>query len=136
MKIFTTNGTERVLSDHAFLISETDEKGMIVFANDDFCQLTDYPLSELIGRPHNVVRHPDMPSSIFQSLWNTIKEGRVWTGFVKNKNRSGTEYHWAYATVYPVMREGRRYYISCRRKPTVEELEELAEYHDSINLFY
>lgn len=122
MQIFTSNGAERILTDKAFLVSETDEKEIIVFANDDFCTIADYRVSDLIGRPHNIVRHPDMPKAAFKSLWDTVHEGKIWTGFVKNKTRSGSEYYWVYATVFPITRNGRRHYISCRRKPTRDEI--------------
>lgn len=121
--IYTSNGAERILSDKAFLVSETDEKGIIIFANDDFCNIADYRVEDLIGQPHNIVRHSDMPRAAFKDLWDTIKAGKTWTGFVKNKTRGGNQYYWVYATVYPVMREGRRHYISCRRKPTADEIE-------------
>jgi PAS domain S-box-containing protein len=123
MELFTTKGSERVLSEKAFLISETDEKGIIVFANDDFCTIADYNVDELIGKAHNIVRHPEMPRAAFKDLWDTINRGEVWTGFVKNKTKSGTQFYWVFATVYPVMRDGKRHYISCRRKPTADEIE-------------
>lgn len=63
--IYTTNGAERILTDKAFLVSETDERGVIVFANDDFCNIADYRVDELIGQPHNIVRHSDMPRAAF-----------------------------------------------------------------------
>ena len=63
---------ETVLDEYAFLVSETDEKGNIKFANDDFCRVAGYELSELLGKPHNMVRHPDMPKAAFKSLWDTI----------------------------------------------------------------
>ena len=77
---------EKILDDYAFLVSETDEKGIILFANDDFCRIAEYSLEEMIGKPHNIVRHKDMPKLAFKSLWETIKRGEIWTGFVK-KNK-------------------------------------------------
>lgn len=120
--IFISNGAERILTDKAFLVSETDEKGVIVFANDDFCSIAGYGIDELIGKPHNLVRHPDMPRAAFKDLWDTVKAGKIWTGFVKNSVKGGSQFYWVYATVYPVMRDGRRYYMSCRRKPTEDEI--------------
>ncbi len=64
---------EIVLDDYAFLVSETDEKGIIIFANDDFCKIAGYGIDELIGKPHNTVRHPDMPKAAFKDLWETVK---------------------------------------------------------------
>lgn len=60
---------ETVLRDDAFLVSETDAKGIITFANEEFCQVAEYSLDELINQPHNLVRHPDMPRAAFEDLW-------------------------------------------------------------------
>ncbi len=75
---------EIVLNDYTFLVSETDEKGIILFANDDFCKIAGYDIDELIGQPHNIIRHKDMPKVAFKDLWETLKKGNIWTGYVKN----------------------------------------------------
>ena len=80
---------ETVLDDYAFLVSETDEKGIIRFANDDFCKIAGYSLDEMMGKPHNMVRHPDMPKIAFKSLWETVKKGDIWTGYVKKRHQRG-----------------------------------------------
>lgn len=117
-------GQETVLDEFAFLVSETDERGIITFANDDFCRIAEYSLEELIGKPHNMVRHQDMPKAAFKSLWETVQRGEIWTGFVKNATKSGG-YYWVYATVYPFIGcGGQKGYLSCRRKPTRAEIEE------------
>lgn len=114
---------EIVLDDYAFLVSETDEKGKIRFANEDFCKIAGYSLEELLGQPHNMVRHPDMPKAAFKSLWDTVKSGNIWTGYVKNATKDGG-YYWVYATVYPFEScDGSRGYLSCRRKPSQEEIQ-------------
>jgi len=114
---------ETVLDEYAFLVSETDEKGIINFANNDFCEIAGYTLDELVGQPHNMVRHPDMPKAAFKSLWETVKSGKIWTGFVKNATKSGG-YYWVFATVYPFENsDGKKGYLSCRRKPSREEIE-------------
>lgn len=119
---------ETVLDDYAFLVSETNEKGNIIFANDDFCQIAEYSVDELIGAPHNIVRHKDMPKIAFQGLWDTVKKGEVWTGYVKNSTKSGG-YYWVYATVFPtITSEGTKGYLSCRRKASKEEIDE----HDKL----
>ncbi len=122
MSIYTLKGNERVLSQQAFLVSETDENGIILFANDNFCEVAGYTINELIGKPHNIVRHPDMPKAAFKDLWETVKHGDTWTGFVKNSVKNSSEYYWVYATVYPVLRNGKRYYMSCRKKPAEDEI--------------
>lgn len=121
-------GKETVLKEYAFLVSETDEKGNIIFANDDFCEIAEYPVDEIIGKPHNIVRHPDMPKVAFKDLWDTVKQGKVWTGYVKNATKSGG-YYWVYATVFPtITSEGSKGYLSCRRKASQNEINE----HDAL----
>jgi aerotaxis receptor len=115
---------ETILDEFAFLVSETDEKGIITFANDDFCKIAGYSIDELVGQPHNMVRHRDMPKAAFKSLWDTVQRGEIWTGYVKNAVRGGG-YYWVYATVYPFETcNGGKGYLSCRRKPSREEIEE------------
>jgi aerotaxis receptor len=115
---------EIILDDFAFLVSETDEKGIIIFANDDFCKLAEYSVDELIGKPHNIVRHKDMPKVAFKDLWDTVKEDQVWSGYVKNATKSGN-YYWVFATVFPtITSDGKKGFLSCRRKATIEEINE------------
>jgi len=114
---------EIILDSQAFLVSETNEKGIIRFANDDFCKYAGFSLDELVGKPHNVVRHKDMPRAAFKDLWDTVKSGKKWKGFVKNSTRAG-EYYWVFATVYPFTScDGKKGYISCRRKISTQEAE-------------
>jgi len=114
---------EYILKADDFLVSQTDEKGIILFANDDFCKVAGYTLEELIGKPHNIVRHPDMPKAAFKDLWETVKRGQIWTGFVKNKTKNGG-FYWVYATVFPLNEcVASKGYLSCRRKPSREEIE-------------
>jgi len=115
-------GQETVLDEYAFLVSETDDKGIIRFANDDFCKIAEYSLEELIGNPHNMVRHKDMPKKAFRSLWDTIQRGETWTGYVKNATKTGG-YYWVFATIYPFEScDGTKGYLSCRRKPSKDEI--------------
>ena len=120
---------EKVLDDYAFLVSETDAKGNVTFANDDFCKMAGYELDELLGQPHSIVRHPDMPKAAFKSLWETVQSGNIWTGYVKNSVKGGNGFYWVYATVYPFETcDGSKGYLSCRRKPSKEEIAE----HDAL----
>lgn len=116
---------EYILKNNDFLVSQTDSKGEIIFANDDFCEVAGYTLDELVGKPHNIVRHPDMPKAAFKELWETIKSDKVWSGYVKNRTKDGG-YYWVYATIYPIYDEVRKEktYLSCRRKPSQKEIEE------------
>lgn len=112
------------LSEFTFIVSETDEKGNIIFVNDDFCEMAEYTIDELIGKPHNIVRHEDMPKIAFKGLWETVQKGEIWTGYVKNKTKSGN-YYWVFATVFPtITSDGKKGYLSCRRKASKEEIKE------------
>lgn len=116
--------TETVLGDYTFLVSETDTEGNIKFANDDFCTMAGYSLEELLNKPHNIVRHKDMPKVAFKSLWDTVQAGDVWTGYVKNATKNGG-YYWVYATVFPFQScDGAKGYLSCRRKASKKEISE------------
>ena len=115
-------GQETVLDDYTFLVSETDAKGNILFANEDFCKIAEYSIDELIGNPHSMVRHKDMPKAAFKSLWDTVQRGETWTGYVKNATKSGG-FYWVFATVFPFEScDGSKGYLSCRRKASIEEI--------------
>ncbi len=116
---------EYVLKNDDFLVSQTDAKGIILFANDDFCKVAGYALEELVGKPHNVVRHKDMPKAAFKDLWESVKNGKIWSGYVKNMTKDGG-FYWVYATVYPMYDTTRKEqtYLSCRRKPSDQEIQE------------
>lgn len=125
-------GKETILDEYAFLVSETDEKGIINFANDDFCEVAEYTLEELVGQPHNMIRHNDMPKAAFKDLWDTVKRGEIWTGYVKNKTKSGG-YYWVFATVYPFIScDGKNVYMSCRRKASKDEIDEYSKLYEEM----
>ena len=103
------------------LVSRTDPAGKIVFCNSAFVKISGYTEDELIGKPHNIVRHPHMPSEAFADLWQTVKSGRPWEGVVKNRAKNG-DYYWVLANVTPVVEHGEvTGYISIRFKPTLEQ---------------
>jgi len=78
-------GNERQMVDGSILVSKTDLKRVITYCNRDFIEISGFHEQELIGNNHNIIRHPDMPPAVFQDLWDTIKQGRPWTGVVKNR---------------------------------------------------
>lgn len=124
---------ETILKDNAFLVSETDIKGRILFANDQFCKIAEYSLDELINKPHNLVRHKDMPKAAFKDLWETVQNKKVWQGFVKNQTKSGG-YYWVKATVYPYTNEkGEQCFISCRRKASPSDIEKHSKLYKTMN---
>ena len=108
---------EKLLSDSDLLVSETDSKGKIIYANEPFLAISEYTLEEMQGKPHNIIRHPDMPKSAFKDMWNTIQKGGVWKGFVKNKTKHGN-FYWVYAVIFPF---GDGHYLSVRKKASDEE---------------
>lgn len=115
------------------IVSETDEKGIIKFANADFHKIAEYSQDELLGKPHNTVRHPDMPKVAFKDLWETIQSGKIWKGIVKNKTKSGN-YYWVNATAYPSKTtNGELRYISVRVKPTDKEISEASKLYATLN---
>lgn len=83
---------EEVVFDGGVMITETDPAGIITYANRKFRELTGYSKEELIGAPHNINRHPDMPKAAFKGMWETIKQGNYWEGFVKNMTNEGKYY--------------------------------------------
>lgn len=124
--------SETVLKENAFLVSETDSKGIIKFANEEFCNVAGYSLEELINQPHNMVRHKDMPKAAFEDLWKTVKSGNVWQGYVKNATKQGG-FYWVFATVYPYKDANKNdCYISCRRKPSREDIQKVEELYSTM----
>ncbi len=104
------------------LVSKTDLKGIITYVNDAFVKLSGFPREELIGKNHNIVRHPDMPPWAFEDLWHTVKSGHPWRGIVKNRAKNGDHY-WVRATVSPITHEGKiTGYLSLRKKPSRSEI--------------
>ncbi len=109
---------EMLLDETSLLVSETDARGVIVYADETFVKYSEYTLEELIGKSHNIIRHPDMPKSAFKELWGNVKSGKVWQGFVKNRTKSG-KFYWVYATVFPF---GKDHYLSVRKMANREEV--------------
>jgi aerotaxis receptor len=87
------------------ITSRTDLKGNITYANEIFCEISGYSLEELLGKPHNIVRHPDMPKSVYKELWDTLKSGNQWIGVVKNLRKDKGHY-WVKAIVSGVYKDG------------------------------
>lgn len=111
------------LSDDTMIVTETDEKGAIIFASKDFCKISGFEPQELLGKHHNVVRHQAMPRSAFEDLWKTVKSGKSWNGIVINKTKDNG-FYWVNSTVYPSKRkDGSTKYISVRVKPSEQEVQ-------------
>ncbi|CAL1239233.1 PAS domain-containing protein [Candidatus Methylocalor cossyra] len=100
------------------IVSRTDPTGLITQVNRSFVLMSGYDEEELIGSPHSILRHPDMPSPVFRDLWETIGRGQTWQGYVKNLRKDGG-FYWVKATVIPNLRGGQLVgYTSVRRKPS------------------
>jgi len=100
------------------LVSTTDTKGIITHCNSAFVAVSGYTYDELIGQPHNLIRHPDMPPAAYKDMWSTIGRGNQWSGLVKNRAKSG-DYYWVQANVTPILENGKPIgYMSVRIKPS------------------
>lgn len=123
---------EKNYRDSAILISKTDLKGVITFANHDFIEVSGFSENELYGQSHNIVRHPDMPPQAFADLWQTVKKGKLWNGTVKNRCKNG-DYYWVEANVTPIFENGAEIgYISVRTKPSKRRVDEAAALYEEI----
>jgi PAS domain S-box-containing protein len=124
---------EHSLKDGVFLVSTTDPRGVITFADQNFVKISGFREDELMGAAHNVVRHPDMPPFAFKDLWDTIQAGNIWTGIVKNRSKNG-DYYWVDASVSPLIESGKLTgYISIRSKPTPSQVKEAEAVYSRVN---
>ena len=126
----TDNETQ--MDDASLLVSQTNLKGIITYANPDFVKISGFAESELIGKNHNTVRHPDMPPAAFQDLWDHCKENRPWVGIVKNRSKNG-DFYWVEAHVVPMLEQGNCVgYLSLRRKPSRQQISDAEKLYASM----
>lgn len=124
--------TEYVLPDQIALVSTTDLESRITYANPAFIETSGYSREELLGQPHNLVRHPDMPPEAYADLWRTIQAGQQWTAPVKNRRKNG-DYYWVRANVTPIIKDGHPVgYMSVRVKPSREEIAQASALYQAI----
>lgn len=124
---------ETILPDNQFIYSRTDLKGVITEANEAFCNVSAYTREEMVGQPHNMVRHPDMPEAAFKDMWQDLKAGRPWRGVVKNRRKDGG-YYWVVANVSPVRENGQVVgYQSVRSRPEREEITLAEAAYEKVN---
>lgn len=118
MKKPTPTQHEVILKEEDFIISKTDLKSKILYGNRIFIEISGYSEEELLGKPHNILRHPDMPRCAFKILYDHIQNGKEWFGFVKNLRKDGG-YYWVFANISPTYDSNGNMigYYSVRRKP-------------------
>lgn len=118
--------------DGKLIVSTTTPDGVITHVNRSFVEMSGYLEEELIGAPHSILRHPDMPPAAFKDLWDTIGRGEKWQGYVKNLRKDGG-YYWVKATVIPNIRAGKLVgYTSVRRKPSRSKIEECIKLYPTL----
>lgn len=123
---------EYVLPEDEVIITHTDPSSRITYANPAFVNSSEFSLEECLGQPQNIVRHPDMPKEAFADLWATIRQGKSWTGIVKNRRKNGG-FYWVRANVTPMMSKGRiSGYMSVRVKPSRTEIEQASRVYADI----
>ncbi|HEX4880125.1 MAG TPA: PAS domain-containing methyl-accepting chemotaxis protein, partial [Limnobacter sp.] len=128
-----THGHERLLDPKVPIVTKTDLKGRITYANPAFVEISGFSLDELVGQPHNVVRHPDMPRDAFKDLWETVRRGEPWKGFVKNRCKDGG-YYWVDAYVTPLTENGQKVgYMSVRSRPSDQQKQEAEALYRAVN---
>ncbi len=115
-------GNEYDFPAEELLMSTTDQKGVMQHCNGAFARVSGFEMHELMGQPHNLVRHPDMPPEAFKDMWHTIGKGRSWIGIVKNRRKNG-DFYWVRAHVTPIIENDKPHgYMSVRSKPSREDV--------------
>ncbi len=119
--------------ENCIIVSKTDTKGKITYCNELFIEMSGYSEEELLGQPHNILRHPDMPRAIFKLLWDTIQSKEEINAYVKNLCKDGS-FYWVFANVTPSFDEKDNIigYFSVRRKPDSKRLEFIQELYKQL----
>jgi len=127
------SNSEYTFSADQTLVSVTDMKGRIVYCNDPFVHVSGYSSAELLGQPHNIVRHPDMPAEAFRDMWATIQAHQPWTGLVKNRRKNG-DYYWVQANATPMVDgDAITGYLSVRSVPAREAVRAAEQLYARMN---
>lgn len=127
-----TTDVETLFPTGELIVSQTDTAGVITMCNEAFVHMSGFTREELIGQPHSILRHPDMPAAAFADLWQTVSAGNRWSGYVKNLRRDGG-FYWVYATVIPKVRNGEIVgHTSVRRQPSRTKVNEAAALYVSM----
>ncbi|HLG84798.1 MAG TPA: methyl-accepting chemotaxis protein [Bradyrhizobium sp.] len=131
-KNLPVTNVEYPVTDETLIVSQTDTKGKLTFFNDDFVAAAGFTADELMGQPHNIIRHPDMPPEAFENLWDTLKSGKPWVGAVKNRRKNG-DFYWVLATASPIRQNGQvTGYTSVRTKLPADQRKEAEEVYAAL----
>jgi methyl-accepting chemotaxis protein len=123
---------EQEMNAEDILVSKTNLKGIITFVNRPFQEISGFSVDELVGKNHNVVRHPDMPPEAFDDLWKKLKSGKPWQGIIKNRCKNG-DFYWVNAQVIPITKNGQVIeFMSVRKKPSKEEINQTEQFYAKI----
>lgn len=106
--------------EDGLIVSSTDLKGIVTYANRKFCEMSGYSKEQLVGSNHNIIRHPDMPRVAFENLWNSIRVGNDWEGIIKNLRQDG-RYYWVHTYITPTKDNDRIVGYSAARRPATNE---------------
>ena len=125
MRINTPITEEQIeVPENQYLISKTDLKGRIIYANPVFEQISGFGLDELIGQSHNIVRHPHMPPSVYQNMWRLISQGKQWQGIIKNRCKNGA-FYWVHARIIPIIEDGQHTgFASIRVRASAQQIKD------------
>jgi PAS domain S-box-containing protein len=125
---------EYIITD-GVIVSQTDTNGVITYANRLFCEVSGYKVDELVGQPHSIIRHPDMPSAVFAKMWETIKGGQAWNGLVKNLRKDG-RFYWVETEILPIKTEDENEtitgYIAARKIASRKDIQENEEIYQKM----
>jgi aerotaxis receptor len=116
---------EKFIYEDGVIISQTDTHGIITYANRKFCEVSAYKRDELLGKPHSIIRHPDMPKEAFAKMWSTISGGQAWNGLVKNLRKDGL-YYWVDSEILPILDDDGNItgYIAARKQASEKDIKE------------
>lgn len=129
----TPNGHEKSFGDDEIIVSKTNPKGIITYCNEIFIQISGYEEMEILGKPHNILRHPDMPKAVFKLLWERIQAKKEIHAYVKNLCKDGS-FYWVFANVTPSFDANDNIvgYFSVRRKPTSNAISTISDLYKTM----
>ena len=122
---------EEYTYEDGVIISQTDAKGIITYANKKFCEVSGYTVDELVGHNHNMINHPLVPKEIFIKMWQTISEGQVWNGLIRNLRKDG-KYYWVNTEILPIKDDANKItgYISVRKSTSRKNILEIEDIYN------